>query len=120
MTRGVEAPLVEELAPRVRRRSEVLTPRQEVVAHPGGTMTRGWAPGYCVRRGLEQVRTAFRLPVVAYHLRRGVTRGALPRGLAALGGVGPLRRVVVEAAAAAMGRWGRHGVWAGGQVPEPE
>jgi len=73
------------MAQRGRRRPEVMKQRTQWVEHPCGTMQRGWDAGYFLRRGREKVRTAFRVPVLAYHLRRVVPLGTMPRLLAARG-----------------------------------
>jgi transposase len=85
MTRWVDAQLLEEREPRVRRRPEVMKRRKALVAHPSGTMKRGWDHGYFLRRGLEKVRTEGSLTVLAYNLRRGLHLVEMPRLLAALG-----------------------------------
>ena len=46
LTRWVDEHLLEEMAPRVRRRPEVLKQRKQLVEHPFGTMKRGWDAGY--------------------------------------------------------------------------
>jgi hypothetical protein len=76
---------LEEMAPRVRSRPEVMKRRQEVGEHPCGTMKRGWDHGDLLTRGLEQVRTEFRLTGLAYNLRRVLNRRERPRRIAALG-----------------------------------
>jgi hypothetical protein len=85
MPRGGAAPLVAAMAQRVRSQPEGMKQRTPLVAHPCGTMPRWWEAGACLRRGREQVRTAFRWTVLAYHRWRGVNRGAMPRRLAARG-----------------------------------
>jgi transposase len=73
------------MEPRVRSRPEVMKQRKPWVAHPFGTMQRWWEPGFFVMRGLEKVRTEFRLTVLAYNRRRVVNIVGLPRLMAALG-----------------------------------
>jgi transposase len=85
ITRWVHEHLLEEMEQRVRSRPEVMKRRQALVEHPFGTMKRGWDHGYCLRRGLEKVRTECSLTVLAYHLRRVLTLVEMPRLLAALG-----------------------------------
>jgi hypothetical protein len=70
---------------RVRRRPEVMKQRKPLVAHPFGAMKRWWDAGYVLLRGLEQVRTEFRLTVLAYNLRRVLNLVERPRLMAALG-----------------------------------
>ena len=70
---------------RVRSRPEVMKQRQQLVEHPCGTRKRWWDASYFLMRGLEKVRTAFSLTVLAYNLRRVVPLGERPRLLAALG-----------------------------------
>jgi hypothetical protein len=94
-----------------------MTPRQAGVEPPLGTLTRGWDHGACVRRGREQGRAEGRWTVVADTLRRVLTRGERPRWRAARGCVGPLRRVVVSAASAAMVLCGIKGFREGGPGP---
>jgi transposase len=85
ITRWVDEQLMEEMAPRVRSRPEVMKRRKELVEHPLGTMQRGWEHGYFLRRGLEKVRTEFSLTVLADNLRRVLNLVEMPRLLAALG-----------------------------------
>jgi hypothetical protein len=84
MTRWVDAPLLEAMEQRVRRRPEVLKQRKQWVEHPCGTMKRWWDAGYCLMRGREKVRTECSLTVLAYNLRRVVNLVEMPRLLAAL------------------------------------
>ena len=95
MTRWVDEPLLEELAQRVRSRPEGRKPRKELVAHPFGTMQRGWDHGYFVMRGLEKGRTECSGTV------RGVQSpaGMEPHRDAAAAGRPGLRRV------ASLGSW---------------
>jgi transposase len=85
ITRWVDEHLLEEMAPRVRSRPEVMKRRQELVEHPFATMKRGWEHGYFLMRGLEKVRTEFSLTVLADTLRRVLNLVEMPRLLAALG-----------------------------------
>ena len=48
-------------------------------------MKRWWDAGYFLMRGLEKVRTACSLTVLAYHLRRVLNLVEMPRLLAARG-----------------------------------
>jgi transposase len=98
ITRWVDEYLLEEMAPRVRSRPEVMKRRKALVEHPCGTMKRWWDHGDLLMRGLAKVRTALSLTVLAYNLRRVLTRIEMPRLMAALGGGGPVRRVGVWAA----------------------
>jgi hypothetical protein len=66
-------------------RPEVMKQRKQLVEHPFGTMQRGWDTGYFLMRGLEKVRTEFRLTVLAYTLRRVLHLVEMPRLMAALG-----------------------------------
>jgi hypothetical protein len=50
--------------------TEVMQRRQELVEHPFGTMKRGWAHGYFLMRGLENVRAELSVTVLADTLRR--------------------------------------------------
>jgi hypothetical protein len=50
---------------RGRRRPEVMKQRKQLVEHPFGTLKRGWDAGYVFMRGLEKVRTEFRVTVLA-------------------------------------------------------
>ena len=61
----MEEPLWDEMAQRVRRRPEVMKQRKQLVEHPFGTMKRWWDAGYVFMRGLEKVRTEFRVTVLA-------------------------------------------------------
>jgi len=70
---------------RVRRRTEVMKQRKQLVEHPCGTMKRWWDAGSFLMRGLEKVRTEFSLTVLAYNLRQVVNLVEMPRLLAALG-----------------------------------
>jgi len=83
LTRGVDEPRWKAMEPRVRRRPEVRKPRKPLVEHPFGTRQRGWAQGFLWMRWLAKGRTECRLTVWAYHLRRVVNRGGLPRRMAA-------------------------------------
>jgi transposase len=85
LTRGVDEHLLEEMAQRVRRRPEVMTPRKQLVEHPFGTMKRWWDAGYFLMRGVEKVRTELSLTVLAYNLRRVLNLVGIPRLIAALG-----------------------------------
>ena len=85
MTRWVEEPRWEEMAPRVRSRPEVMQPRQALVEPPCGTLKRGGDHGDVWMRGLEQVRAALSVTVVADKLRRVLTLVERPRLRAALG-----------------------------------
>jgi hypothetical protein len=85
ITRGGEEHLLEERAPRVRSRPAVLKRRKERVEHPFGTMQRWWAHGDVLMRGLEKVRTACSLPVLADNRRRVLNLVERPRLRAALG-----------------------------------
>jgi transposase len=85
ITRWVDEHLLEAMEQRVRRRPEVMRQRKQLVEHPFGTMKRWWDAGYFLMRGLEKVRTAFSLTVLAYNLRRVVNLVEMPRLLAALG-----------------------------------
>ena len=76
---------MEEMEQRVRRRPEGMKQRKQLVEHPFGTMKRGWEQGSLLMRGLEQVRAAFSLTVLAYNLRRVVNIVGIPRLMAALG-----------------------------------
>jgi transposase len=99
MTRWVDAQRLEEMAPRVRSRPEVMKRRQELGEHPVGTMKRGWDHGDLRMRGLEQVRTGFRVTVLADTLRRVLnlveiasadSRSRLRRARSRCGRVGPV------------------------------
>jgi hypothetical protein len=72
----------------VRRRPEVRKQRQQLVEPPCGTMKRGWDAGSCLMRGLEKVRTACSVTVLADTLRRVVHLVERPRRRAARGGAG--------------------------------
>jgi hypothetical protein len=72
------------MEPRVRRRLQVMQPRQQRVEHPFGTMKRGWEAGSFFRRGLEKGRTEVSVTVLAYNLWRVLSRVERPRLLAAL------------------------------------
>ncbi len=85
ITRGVDEELLEQMEPRVHARPEIMTRRQELVEHPLGTMTRSGNRGDFLRRGVAQVRAAFRVTVLAYHLRRVLNLVDMPRLLASLG-----------------------------------
>jgi hypothetical protein len=85
LTRWVDEPLLEAMEQRVRSRPEVMKQRKQLVEHPFGTMQRWGDAGYCLMRGLEKVRTALRLTVLAYNLRRVVNLVEMPRLMAALG-----------------------------------
>jgi hypothetical protein len=61
---------VEEREQGGRRRPAVRKQRKQRVAHPCGTMQRGWEQGCFVRRGLAKVRTELRLTGLADKLRR--------------------------------------------------
>jgi hypothetical protein len=81
----VDAHLLEQMEPRVHARPEIMKQRKELVEHPLGTIKRGWAQGYCLRRGLAKVRAAFSLTVLADNLRRVLNLVDMPRLLASLG-----------------------------------
>jgi hypothetical protein len=81
----VDAPLLEAMEQRVRRQPEVRKQRTQVVEPPLGTMPRWWDADYVRMRGLEKVRTACRLTVLASNLRRVLHLVEMPRWLAALG-----------------------------------
>jgi transposase len=85
ITRGVDEPLLEEMAERGRSRPEVMQRRKELVEHPFGTMKRWWDAGYFFLRGLEKVRTEFSLTVLAYNLRRVLNSVGMAGLMAALG-----------------------------------
>jgi hypothetical protein len=85
MTRWVAEQLLEEMDQRVRSRPEVRKRRKEWVEYSFGTMQRWWDHGYFLLRGLEKVRTACSLMVLADHLRRVLNLVEMPRRLAALG-----------------------------------
>lgn len=85
LTRWVDEHLWDEMEPRVRSRPAVLKQRKQLVEHPFGTMKRWWDAGDFFMRGLEQVRTAFSLTVLAYNLRRVLHLVEMPRLMAALG-----------------------------------
>jgi hypothetical protein len=87
LTRGVEEPLWDAMAQRVRRRPKVRKPRTQWVEHPCGTMQRWWEQGDCLRRGVEKGRTKCRVTVLADNLRRVVNIGGIPQRMAALGEV---------------------------------
>jgi hypothetical protein len=84
ITRGVDAQLLAQMAPRVRARPAIMPQRQALVAHPCGTMKRGWDQGYCLMRGVAKGRAEFRVTVLADHLRRVLNLVAMPRRLARL------------------------------------
>jgi Transposase DDE domain len=94
----VDEHLLEAMEQRVRSQPEVMKQRKQLVEHPFGTMKRWWDAGYFFRRSLEKGRTEFSLTVLAYNLRRGLNRVERPRLLAALGGDGLGRSVVVRVA----------------------
>ena len=77
--------LLEEMAPRVCSRPEVMKRRKELVEHPFGTMKSWWDAGYFFMRGLEKVRAEFSLTVLAYNLRRGLNIVGMAELMAALG-----------------------------------
>lgn len=85
ITRWVDAHLLAAMGQRVRSRPEVMQQRTQLVAHPCGTMQRGWDAGYCLMRGLAKGRTEFSVTVWAYNLRRVLNLVAMPPLLAALG-----------------------------------
>ena len=100
MTRWVDEQLVEAMEQRVRSRPEVRKRRKAWVEHPFGTLKRWWDHSDFLRRGLEKVRTEFRVTVFASNLRRVLHLVEMPRLRAALGCVVPLRGVVMGAASA--------------------
>jgi Transposase DDE domain len=81
----VDEHLLDEMAQRVRSRPEVMKRRKQLVEHPFGTMKRWWDQGYFLLRGLEKVRTEFRLTVLAYNLRRVLNLVGVPPLMATLG-----------------------------------
>jgi Transposase DDE domain len=81
----VDEHLLDEMARRVRSRPEVMKRRKQLVEHPFGTMKRWWDQGYFLLRGLEKVRTEFRLTVLAYNLRRVLNLVGVPPLMATLG-----------------------------------
>jgi hypothetical protein len=87
LTRWVDAHLWEARAQRVRSRPAVRQQRQQLVEPPFGTRQRWGEQGFCVRRGLEKVRTELRSTGLAYNLRRVVHIVGIPRLRAALGSV---------------------------------
>jgi hypothetical protein len=91
LTRWVDEHLLEEREQRVRSRPEVMKRRKELAEHPCGTMQRWWDDGYLLMRGLEKVRTECRLTVLASNLRRVLNLVEIPRLLATLGCVVPVR-----------------------------
>jgi hypothetical protein len=101
LTRWGEEQWLDELAPRGRRRPEGRPRRQARVEPPCGTMKRGGAHGYLLRRGREQGRTACRWTGLADNLRRVLHRRERPRRLATRGGVVPVRRAAVWAGSTA-------------------
>jgi hypothetical protein len=74
-----------ERAQRGRSRPEVRKQRKPWGEHPVGTRQRWWEQGDVLRRGVEKVRTEFRLTGLADNLRRGLHRVGLPQLRAALG-----------------------------------
>jgi hypothetical protein len=85
ITRWVDEPLLEQMAPRVHARPDIMKQRKALVEHPVGTMQRRWHQDYFLMRGLAKVRAEFSLTVLADHLRRVLNRVAMPRLLASLG-----------------------------------
>jgi transposase len=85
LTRWVDEQRLEEMEPRVRRRPEVMKQRKQLVEQPFGTLKRWWEQGCLLMRGVEKVRTAFSVTVLAYNLRRVLNLVGIPRLIAALG-----------------------------------
>jgi Transposase DDE domain len=81
----VDEHLLDEMAQRVRSRPEVMKRRKQLVEYPSGTMKRWWDQGYFLLRGLEKVRTEFRLTVLAYNLRQVLNLVGVPPLMATLG-----------------------------------
>jgi hypothetical protein len=65
-----------------------MTQRKALVAHPLGTMKRGWEQGSCLMRGVARVRAACRVTVLPYNLRRVLNLVAMTRLLASVGSGG--------------------------------
>jgi hypothetical protein len=83
--RGVDEPLLEQMAQRVRAQPEIMKQRKELVEPPFRTMKRGWDQGYFLMRGLAQVRAECSLTVFADNLRRVLNLVDMPRLLTSLG-----------------------------------
>ena len=85
MTRWVAEHILERMEERLKANPALMQERKPSVAHPFGMLKRANDQGYCLIKGLKNVRAEFSRSCVAYNLRRVINSLGVPRLLVALG-----------------------------------
>ena len=57
---------------RIAANKEIVEQRKSIVEHPFGTIKRGMDSGYCLTKGLRNVRGEFALVFLAYNIKRAI------------------------------------------------
>ena len=57
---------------RIKADKELVKQRKSIVEHPFGTLKRGMDAGYCLTKGLHNVRGEFSLAFLAYNIKRAI------------------------------------------------
>jgi hypothetical protein len=84
MTRGVDEPLLERMAERLKAHPEIMQERKPRGEHPFGTIKHANAQGSFLMKGLKNVRAACSLSCLAYNLTRVINSLGVPKRLGAL------------------------------------
>ena len=82
--RYVNEAVLERMAERLARRSDILNRRGESVEHPFGTIKHWMGQGAFLTRRLDNVRGEFSLTALAYNMRRAINLVGVPKLVAAV------------------------------------
>ena len=84
MTRWVDEHSLDRMEERLKANPEIMQERTQLVEHPCGTIKHATEQGYCLMKGLKNVRAEFSLSCLAYHLKRVINILGVPNLLGAL------------------------------------